>query len=275
MYALQAYRRYKKDPVMLIICSGTLSDDVANLLKSSDVLGCRRYPCEGWGAKCLIMTKESLSTLTASEKRQPFASFGLFLTQSVPFSELSSDDETTKMLQSLAVDHYMSLIGNEAHLIDFFKAVLDKQEIFYNKILALADDDDKPRLREAINDAQVEQRELKRKLDQLEDDGDDGDDDYNNAVDDSNGNAADDNTDDTVDDNNDVDDDRVADKKTLYKKGMEFVAKYKKARMDKGKKRMDWQACMAAGRKEGLLLNYKNTNTLKNQFAKFEGNGDE
>ncbi|KAI9467614.1 hypothetical protein BDB00DRAFT_749371, partial [Zychaea mexicana] len=150
MYSLQAYRRYEKDPIILIICSGTLSDDVANLLKSSDVLGCRRYLCEGWGAKCLIMAKESLSSLTASEKREPFASFGLFLTQSMPFSELSSDDETTKMLQSLAVDHYMSLIGNEAHLIDFIKGVLDKQEIFYNKILALADDDDKPRLREAI-----------------------------------------------------------------------------------------------------------------------------
>ncbi|KAI9492486.1 hypothetical protein BDB00DRAFT_910214 [Zychaea mexicana] len=53
MYSLQAYRRYEKDPIMLIICSGTLYDDVANLLKSSDVLGCRRYPCEGWGASAL------------------------------------------------------------------------------------------------------------------------------------------------------------------------------------------------------------------------------
>ncbi|KAI9468678.1 hypothetical protein BDB00DRAFT_273773 [Zychaea mexicana] len=166
----------------------------------------------------------------------------------MPFSELSSDDETTKMLQSLAVDHYMSLIGNEAHLIDFIKGVLDKQEIFYNKILALADDDDKPRLREAIQDAQVEQRALKRKLDELEDD--DNDVNNDNAVNDDNDNAVNDNNDNAVNDNNDNNDDGVhvatpsssttlEDRKALYKKGMEFVAKYKKARMAKGKKRMD------------------------------------
>lgn len=72
------------------------------------------------------------------------------------------------MLQSLAVDHYRPLIGNEAHLIDFIKGALDKQEIFYNKMLALTDEDDG-----YVEDAQVEKRDIKRKLDELEDDGDD------------------------------------------------------------------------------------------------------
>lgn len=114
----------------------------------------------------------------------------------------------------------------------------------------------------------------------MDDDGDDVNDD--DAVDDNNDNAVDNN--DNAMDNSDNDDNGVhgdassssttLDRKTMYRKGMEFVASYKKARTDKGKKRMDWQGCLAAGRKKGLLLKYKNANTLKNQFAKYEKNID-
>ncbi|KAI7893183.1 uncharacterized protein EV154DRAFT_550148 [Mucor mucedo] len=57
---------------------------------------------------------------------------------------------------------------------------------------------------------------------------------------------------------------------SLYQMGMEFVLEFKKARIKQGKERMDWKLCMKEGHKSGLLSNYKNIDTLKNQFMKFE-----
>lgn len=52
---------------------------------------------------------------------------------------------------------------------------------------------------------------------------------------------------------------------------MEFVEKFKKARMEKGLKQMDWVTCLSEGKKM-KLFNYKNTAILRTQFNKYMKN---
>ncbi|KAI7893182.1 uncharacterized protein EV154DRAFT_502762 [Mucor mucedo] len=47
-YALQAFKRYQVEPIILIICMNNLSSDVESLTKSSNILGCRTYPSHNW-----------------------------------------------------------------------------------------------------------------------------------------------------------------------------------------------------------------------------------
>jgi hypothetical protein len=54
-----------------------------------------------------------------------------------------------------------------------------------------------------------------------------------------------------------------------YKEGMEFVDTFKKKRTEEGK-RMDWKLCLSQGLKKGLLFGYKNTESLRAQFAKYK-----
>jgi hypothetical protein len=53
-----------------------------------------------------------------------------------------------------------------------------------------------------------------------------------------------------------------------YRQGMEFVESFKKTRMEKGLRKMDWVTCLSEGKKR-KLFNYKNTSSLRNQFAKY------
>lgn len=238
LYALEAYKRYQVEPIVLIVCMNTLSSDINQLTQPSRVLGCCSYPCHSWAADCLIMSKPSLSSLTTSQQSDPFAAFGLFLTQTTPITELVCNDPTMEHLKSLALDHYDSLIGNQVHLVDFVKELLNTQEKQYEHLLTLTSQQSSSHeIQEAIQNSQTQQRDLKRQLDELND----------TATPSPNEPST-----------------------SLYQSGMMFVLEFKAARIKQGKERMDWKACMEEGRKNGLLLNYKNINTLKNQFKKFE-----
>ncbi|KAG1132071.1 hypothetical protein G6F37_013642 [Rhizopus arrhizus] len=60
----------------------------------------------------------------------------------------------------------------------------------------------------------------------------------------------------------------INDDEDTYERGMHFVENFKKTRMEKGHKKMDWVACLEDGKQLGLL-NYKNPDALRNQFSKF------
>lgn len=268
-YVLQAYQRYQIDPIILIICINSLSSDIESLTEPSHILGCRSYPCHSWAGKCLIISKTTLSTLTPSQQSDPFVAFGLFLTQSNNITDLVCDDPTMNHLKSLALDHYTSLIGNQVHLVDFVKELLNTQEKQYQHLLTLASQQNSSQaIQTSIQNAQAQQLELKRKFNELDD-------------------MALTSTFTTVPSTTSSEASppppsspspspppspsyNVSSSTSLYQRGMTFVLQFKAARIQQGKERMDWKSCMKEGRRNGLLLNYKNISTLKNQFMKFE-----
>ncbi|KAI9278648.1 hypothetical protein BDA99DRAFT_531394 [Phascolomyces articulosus] len=72
-------------------------------------------------------------------------------------------------LKSLALDHYSSLIGNQVHLADFVKDLLDTQEKQYQHLLTLdSQQNSSHALQVSIQNAQAQQHELKRKFDELD-----------------------------------------------------------------------------------------------------------
>lgn len=251
-YALQAYKRYQVEPIILIICINNLSSDIESLTKPSNILGCRSYPSHSWARKCLLISKSTLSTLTPSQKSDPFVAFGLFMTLSTEITDLVCDDPTMDHLKSLALNHYTRLIGNQVHLVDFVKELLNNQEKQYQHLLELASQQNSHTIQTSIKKAQAQQLELKRKFDELDD----------VALTSTSTTTSSPSSPSPLSPS--------TSSHSLYQMGMKFVLEFKKARIKQGKERMDWKLCMKEGHKNGLLSNYKNINTLKNQFMKFE-----
>jgi hypothetical protein len=166
-YSLQAYKRYQVDSIILIICMNNLSSDAESLTKPTNILGCPSYPSHGWARKCLLISKTTLGTLTPSQKSDPFVAFGLFVTLTTEVTDLVSDDPTIKLLKSLALEHYGSLNGNQAHLVDFVKELLDNQEKQYEHLLELASKQNSIALKKSTKEDQARQLELKRKFNEL------------------------------------------------------------------------------------------------------------
>ncbi|KAI7856239.1 hypothetical protein BDC45DRAFT_533671 [Circinella umbellata] len=262
-YSLQAYQRYKIEPIILIICMNTLSSDIEQSTKPSDIIDCHSYPCHGWADKCLIMSKKILNTLTPFENADPFVAFGLFLTQTTATTDIPCDDATMNHLKNLAFDHYISLIRNQIHLIDFVKNLLNTQDKQYDNLLNLtSQENSSDAIQQSIKNAQVKQQELKRKFDEFDE------------LDDTTLTTATTsvplNTASAVPPSTNASSSSSSSSISSYKKGMMFVSQFKAERIKQGKKRMDWKECMKEGQEIGLLLNYKNINILKNQFVKFE-----
>lgn len=59
-----------------------------------------------------------------------------------------------------------------------------------------------------------------------------------------------------------------SDDNDIYEKGMDFVEKFKQARIQKGHTKMDWITRLEEGKRLGLLK-YKNPDALRDQFSKF------
>ncbi|ORX57046.1 hypothetical protein DM01DRAFT_1240814 [Hesseltinella vesiculosa] len=246
-YALQAFKRYDIDPIVFIVCMNTVLAEVEELTQPADILGCQSYPCHGWAADCLIMSKKSLSSLTAAEKSNPFSAFGLFLTQSTSVTDLVCDDPTMEYLKTLALDHYASVIGNQVHIVDFVKDMLHTQNKQYEHLLTLAPSQS---LQVAIRNAQTKQQEFENHLFGL----DSGNSTPLSPAIPSASSSSAPSTSSTAE----------------YQRNMSFISEFKEARIREGKRRMNWLACFDEGRKNGLLLSYKNANSLKHQFQKYE-----
>ncbi|KAI9254710.1 hypothetical protein EDC94DRAFT_618193 [Helicostylum pulchrum] len=233
-----------------------LSSDIESLMKPSNILGCRSYPSHSWARKCLLISKTTLST-DSFTKFDLFVAFGLFMTLSTEITDLVCDDPTMNHLKSLALNHYTSLIGNQVHLVDFVKELLNNQEKQYQHLLKLASQQNSYAIQTSIKKAQTQQLELKRKFDELED----------VALTSTSTTTSSPSTPSPLS-SPPLSPSTLS--PSLYQTGMKFVLEFKKARIKQEKERMDWKLCMKERHKNGLLSNYKNINTLKNQFMKFE-----
>ncbi|ORX61885.1 hypothetical protein DM01DRAFT_1331359 [Hesseltinella vesiculosa] len=174
-------------------------------------------------------------------------SFGLFLTQSTSVTDLVRDDPTMEYLKTLALDHYASVIGNQVHIVDFVKDMLHTQNKQYEHLLTLAPSQS---LQVAIRNAQTKQQEFENHLFGL----DSGNSTPLSPAIPSASSSSAPSTSSTAE----------------YQRNMSFISEFKEARIREGKRRMNWRACFDEGRKNGLLLSYKNANSLKHQFQKYE-----
>lgn len=139
--------------MILIICMNNVSSDIESLTEPSNILGCRSYPSHSWARKCLLISKTTLSTLTPSQKSDPFVAFRLFMTLSTEITDLVCDYLTMNHLKTLALNHYISLIRNQVHLVDFVKELLNNQENNTNIFLNLP-----------LNKIHMQYRHLSKKL---------------------------------------------------------------------------------------------------------------
>jgi hypothetical protein len=160
------------------------------------------------------------------------------------------------------IKSFTSLIGNQVHLVDFVKELLNDQEKQYQHLLKLASEQNSHAIQASIKKAQAQQLELKHKFDELEDVAL-----TSTSATTSSPSLPSPSSPSTSSPSLSL---PSLSSPSLYQMGMKFVLEFKQARIKQGKERMDWKLCMKEGQKSGLLLNYKNISTLKNQFMKFE-----
>ncbi|KAG2231689.1 hypothetical protein INT48_000429 [Thamnidium elegans] len=148
------------------------------------------------------------------------------------------------------------LIGNQVHLVDFVKELLNTQEKQYQHLLTFASQQNSSQaaIQTSIQNAQAQKLELKRKFDELDD-------------------MALTSTFTTVPSTTSFEASpspspspsyNVA-SSTLYQKCMTFVLQFKAARIKQGKERMDWKSCMMMSLKNRWKMC---TATARNQKKK-------
>lgn len=257
-YCIKAYNRYQNDPICLIVCIDTLADDIYEQTKQSSVPGCRSFPSLAWASKCLILSQSSLVKCSTLLPLDPFVALGLFLTQqSVSIASSHFNEDTTmKLLYDLALKHYGSLVGNQQHMVEVLRQVCDTQDHVNARLLELIQNHASPDiLTDAIKSSQAQNNNLKRKY------GIDEDCSINTTASSLNTTTATSST---------APSDILIESTTSlsYRQGMEFVENFQKTRMEKGLKKMDWVTCLSEGKKM-KLLSYKNTSSLRNQYAKY------
>ncbi|KAI8147180.1 hypothetical protein BJV82DRAFT_598083 [Fennellomyces sp. T-0311] len=128
-YSLQAFKRYECGPVVLIICTSSLSTSLKDDCTVSKRAACFEIPCRFWAQECLIVCKESIQTDDTTTPLDPFVALGLFLSHGAQslVGTPNSDDMTMKQLFKLAMDYYDSLLGSERHLIETLNEALEAQ----------------------------------------------------------------------------------------------------------------------------------------------------
>ncbi|KAI9260505.1 hypothetical protein BDA99DRAFT_423365, partial [Phascolomyces articulosus] len=73
-YFLQAFDRYKNDPILLVICPNRVS---SNVLENKPLV--YSFPCNFWAKECLIINKESVEVNETTTHLNPFVALGIFL----------------------------------------------------------------------------------------------------------------------------------------------------------------------------------------------------
>ncbi|KAL9536564.1 hypothetical protein MBANPS3_012560, partial [Mucor bainieri] len=79
-YCLQAFKRYKVDPIILIVCVNTLHSYVIQRTMASRFPGGYAFPSEPWAADCIILSKESLGEGDIDTPLNSLVALGLFFT---------------------------------------------------------------------------------------------------------------------------------------------------------------------------------------------------
>ncbi|EPB82505.1 hypothetical protein HMPREF1544_10758 [Mucor circinelloides 1006PhL] len=72
-YSLQAFERYELDPIVLVICTNTLSDCIAKAVEeATDFPACYSFPSTGWASRCLIVSKPRVQECIDTILLDPF-----------------------------------------------------------------------------------------------------------------------------------------------------------------------------------------------------------
>ncbi|KAG2201846.1 hypothetical protein INT47_004403 [Mucor saturninus] len=160
-YSLEAFNRHKMDPIVLIICTDTLSDSVAKDVKTSDIPACYDFPSTGWACNCLISCNRRVLEYTDTMPLNPFIALILFLTsrELTINCSLYPDDPTIQYLYTLASHLHQNRLGDQ-HITD----ILDTQDHEYTKILELIDQNSSSKtVAKAIKNLQSQNHTMKRK----------------------------------------------------------------------------------------------------------------
>ncbi|KAI8085619.1 hypothetical protein BDF21DRAFT_486737 [Thamnidium elegans] len=111
------------------------------LAKQSRIEGWYSFPCDVWASECFILCYSSIDKCILTKPLDPFVALGLFLikgtasTNDMPWN----DNETIKLLYSIAVEHYEDVVRNIPHLIDILQQVLDEKDHECDNMLKLLD----------------------------------------------------------------------------------------------------------------------------------------
>ncbi|KAI8381038.1 uncharacterized protein BYT42DRAFT_494984 [Radiomyces spectabilis] len=103
-YCLQAYNKYKCDPLVLIICVDKLSTYVMETKTPSSVTDCHSFPSNPWAKDCLIVSKINLEECNHTPPLDRFVTLGLFFIYhaKMPVEAECRQDHTIKRLYELA-----------------------------------------------------------------------------------------------------------------------------------------------------------------------------
>ncbi|KAI7886884.1 uncharacterized protein EV154DRAFT_521070 [Mucor mucedo] len=246
-YCLQAFAICHKDPIILIICVEELNQDNVHV-KLSKLPGVFSYFSEPWAEHCYIISKESTKD-NLSNPLDPLVALGsLFTNRSLSLADHPfKNDPTVQYLYTSAIlQHQISVINKDIPL-----SFMDFQLMEYDKLLTLAHSLGQPQLGEAVNDAKTRTLTMKRGYEEL-------------FITESSlnkkktsGPPPTTSTPIIAADRND----------SKFEKAMKFVAEFKQKKEEK-EKTMDWVACLKEGK--GLnILNYKNSESLRQQFIKY------
>ncbi|KAI9273213.1 hypothetical protein EDC94DRAFT_644492 [Helicostylum pulchrum] len=119
-YSLESFNRHKLDPIVLIICTDTLSSDsVAKDVKTSDIPACYDFPSTGWACNCLIVCERRVPEYTDTMPLNPFIALISFLTSRKLTINCSfyPDDPTIQYLYTLASHLHQNRPGDQ-HITD-------------------------------------------------------------------------------------------------------------------------------------------------------------
>jgi hypothetical protein len=249
-YCIQASDRYDMEPILVVVGISSLSLDITQLAKENRIQGCYSFPCAVWASECIIICQSSIDECTLTKPLDPFIALGIFLTKGTAsiIDMPWNDDETIKLLYSIAVEHFEGVSGNIPHLIDVLQQVLDEKDHECDNMLKLLDNRASQEvLTQTVKNTKSRNQLLKRKYSDINP------------------------TTSTSSSNRDTSPEVLLDATTRYIQGMEFVDNFKKTRIALGKKRMDWVTCLDQGKKM-KLFDYRNPKTLQTQFEKYKNN---
>ncbi|KAI7896230.1 uncharacterized protein EV154DRAFT_492748 [Mucor mucedo] len=138
-YCLQASIRYDIDPVILIVCTGTITESLKEKFQKNKRLPfCVTIPCDLWAAECLILSKETIEGyINVEESLHPLVAFGMFLTYQASTITLlpRSEDPTLVLLYEIAEKSFQKMYYKDISLLEELKNMCDTQLHDYKNMM--------------------------------------------------------------------------------------------------------------------------------------------
>ncbi|CAO3701880.1 unnamed protein product [Rhizopus stolonifer] len=161
-YCLLANLKFDVEPILLVVCVGTLNEEIKDDTVDSRLPGIHSYFCKPW-AECFILCQDSL-TQNLTTPLNPLIALGLFLSSRFTsiFDNPYGGDPTMQYLYALASHHHQI---DSQDIVRLPMKLIDSQITEYDRLLTLANSSNQPQLVEAINEAKTRIYTIKRKYD--------------------------------------------------------------------------------------------------------------